>query len=120
MFYGSVVVVLMLCARIAPIAANVPALIGQRIEQILPDHGVNTAGQGQAAAVESWLEGSEADMGRRRASTELGLRTLAREIIPVTRRRSQSRSVGGTCVQTACHLKRIEQAAYCFAILVRQ
>ena len=58
-----VAVAAMLCAHIAPIAADVPAHIGQRVEQILPDQGVHTAGDGQATEGESRLEGDEGGHG---------------------------------------------------------
>jgi hypothetical protein len=53
----------MLCAHIAPVAADVPAHVGKRVEQILSDQGVDTAGDGQATEGKSWLKGEEGRHG---------------------------------------------------------
>ncbi|MBH3368984.1 hypothetical protein I5R92_16975 [Pseudomonas carnis] len=60
-----VAVAAMLCAHIPSIAADVPAHIKQRVEQILSDQGVHAAGDGQATEGKSGLEvdgGGHGDM----------------------------------------------------------
>lgn len=58
-----IVVASMLFAHIPPIATDVSAYIGQRVEQILSDQRVHTAGEGQGAEGKSWLEGGEGGHG---------------------------------------------------------